>query len=103
MKDSQRMEAVIDPAIKTLKAIFRPGESEEADLVKARLASSVLSTWARLRASERAQEALYFNMAQALASDREQLAQYIELTMPNVLPIEAKKIEALPEPEKMAE
>lgn len=96
MKDSQRLEPVIEPAVKTLQAVFRPGEPEEGDLMKARLASSVLSTWARLRASERAQETLYFNMAQALATDREQLAHYIELTMPNVIPIGAIKVKALP-------
>lgn len=97
-KDSTRLEPLIDDAIQTLQTIFRAaGEHSGDELAVARLANSVLATWSKLKQSESAQEAVYFSMARELAEDREQLAHYIEVTMPHV-PLAQGSLKKLPKP-----
>lgn len=97
-KDSQRLEPMISGAVQTLERVFQPGEHDEQELIVARLASSVLATWAKLKQSERAQEAVYFTMARELAKDSDQLADYVRRTMPDV-PL-SKELNKLPTPKK---
>ncbi len=101
-RDSDRIDALIEPAVNLLKKIFTaPGDDlADKDLVNARLAGSILATWSRLKQAERAQEAVYFSMARELANDRAQLETYIKLSMPDVplvKVLEAKNIPKLME------
>jgi hypothetical protein len=97
-KGSQRLEPVIDEAVEILKRTFQAGELNDQELAVARLANSTLGTWAKLKQSESAQEAVYFSMARELAQDQEQLAHYIKVTMPH-LPL-SQDLKALPEGKK---
>ena len=98
-KGSQRLEPVIDDAVEILKRTFhQAGELNDQELAVARLANSTLGTWAKLKQSESAQEAVYFSMARELAQDQAQLAHYIQVTMPH-LPL-SQDLKALPEGKK---
>jgi len=99
-RDSARLEPIIEPAVQALRKVFMGGNHEDADVTAARLASSVLATWARLKQAERAQEGIYFAMARELAEDREQLARYIRLTLPDVPIVRVMDAKKLPEPKK---
>lgn len=95
-QDSKRLEPLLDDAIKSLRTVFR-GDRKDEDIAVARIAASVIATHSRLRQSERAEQGLLFNMAQALAEDKEQLAQYLRATvpeMPMVKKVEVKKVPA---------
>jgi hypothetical protein len=83
-RDSDRLEPLIEPAVKVLKGLFTGVNIEDNDISTARIAASSLATWSRLKQAERAQEAIYFSMARELASDKDQLAQYIKATLPDV-------------------
>jgi hypothetical protein len=97
-KDSDRLEGIIEPAVSALRKVFtQPGdELVDNDLTTARLASSVLSTWSRLKTAERAQEAVYFNMARELANDQNQLKEYIRASMPDVPLVKVLDAKELP-------
>lgn len=97
-KGSERLEPIIDEAVETLRKIFQADEPDTGELVVARLATSALATWAKLKQSEGAQEAVYFSIARELAQDKEQLAHYIEITLPH-LPLAAQGVsKKLPAP-----
>jgi hypothetical protein len=98
MKDSDRLEGLVEPAVQALKKVFiSPGdELIDNDLATARLAGSVLATWSRLKQSERTQEAVYFSMARELATDRVQLEQYIKMSLPDVPLVKVLDAKKLP-------
>ena len=98
MKDSDKLEGLVEPAVDVLKKIFtRPGdELSDNDVTTARIAGSLLATWSRLKQAERAQEAVYFNMARELASDREQLEAYVKASMPDVPLVKVLEAKTLP-------
>lgn len=81
-RDSDRLEPVIDPAIKALETLFRTIDPTEAEIMSAHMAKSILATWAKLKQSERAQDAMYFALARELSDNKEQLAKYIEVSLP---------------------
>lgn len=97
-RDSQRLEGIVDEAVSAIRLIFQPGEHTDGEVVAARIGSSVLATWAKLKQSERAQEAVYFAMARELAEDRDQLAKYIEMTLPDVPLVRVLDAKKLPAP-----
>lgn len=103
-RESERLEPLIDPAIQSLKRMFEGGREEE-DFTTARIASSVLSTWARIKQSERAEDAIMFSMARSLAHDREELERYLKVTMPDLpmLKVVNGETKQLPTPEADAE
>lgn len=84
MKDSERLEELVDPAVDVLRKAFESGTLTNKELGLARVASSTLSAWSRLKQVERAGDALRFNIARELATDKEQLAEYIRITNPEV-------------------
>lgn len=84
MKDSQRIDPIVDDSVRAIKVILQPGERDDQDIAAARIASSILATWARLKQAERAREAIYFTMARELATNREQLEEYIKITLPDI-------------------
>lgn len=86
MKSSNLLEDAVGPAVDILKKLFtnRDGEISDVDVSTARIAASLVSAWTRLKQTESAQEAVYFSMARDLASNPEQLAEYIRFSMPDV-------------------
>jgi len=99
-RDSKRLEPIIDPAINAIRSILTDGEHTDNEITAARIASSVLATWSKLKQSERAQEAVYFAMARELAQDQEQLAKYISMTLPDVPLVRVLDAKKLPAPKK---
>jgi len=96
-RDSDRLEPLVTPAINVLKKLFTGASTEEEDIATARIAASSLATWSRLKQAERAQEAVYFNMARELANDREQLAIYIKASLPDVPIVRVLEARKMPE------
>jgi|SRR3990170_8339014 len=86
MRDSDKLEELVVPAVGALKKIFTQASDNltDGEVVAGRLAATLLSTWSRLKQSERAQEATYFNMARELAKDPSQLEAYVKASMPDV-------------------
>jgi hypothetical protein len=82
MRDSERLDPIVDDAVQALRRVLKAGDHDEAEIQQARIASSVLSTWSKLKQTDRAQEGMYLTMARDLAEDRDELARYIELTLP---------------------
>lgn len=70
-------------AMNVLQKFFRKKDQASKDIGVARVATSVLSAWTRQQQTKSAQETTRFMVARELASDREQLADYIRLTMPD--------------------
>lgn len=102
MKNSERMEPLVEPAIDTLRKVFR-GDVDllsDKDISVARIAASSLSTYAKLVQTENAQQGLAYNIARDLAQNPEQLAAYIKATMPDTGFIEVMKAKELPEKTK---
>jgi hypothetical protein len=84
----------------TIDELARLARRRVADFLKAddhttmqiaeiRVATGVLATYARVKQTAGAREALTFMMARELAGDREQLADYIRATMPGAAIVKA--------------
>ncbi len=99
--DSDRLEPIIDEAVNAIHHIFTSNEHTDNDVAAARIASSVLATWSKLKQSERSQEAIYFAMARELAEDKDQLEKYIALTLPDVPIVKMLDAKKLPAPRKV--
>lgn len=82
-RDSSRLEPVIDDAVNAIKSILKRGEHDVDEFTQARIATSTLATWAKLKQSERAADGLALSVAQQIAGDPDELAQYVKLTMPD--------------------
>lgn len=91
-KDSRRLEPLLDPSIKVIKRALSEAEMSQDDLAKAKIATNVLSTFAKLKQSERAQEGNIISLAQLLTSDPAQRLEYIRASSP--------ELAKLPEPKK---
>ena len=77
----------------TLKEFFKNKARTSADIATARIASGVLSSYARTRQAAGAADALNFMIARELSSDRAELERFLVAAMPHV-PI----VRALPKP-----
>lgn len=100
-RDSDRLDRIIDPAVETLAKVFRGEAITEEQITAAKLAVTAIGAWTRLKQAERAQEGLYFNMAALLASDKEELKQYIRLSMPHVPLLRALDARQEPKPKSL--
>jgi len=69
-------------AISNLSSFFDGGFENKEDMLAARLAATVLSSWTRHKQTQGAREAVRFSMARELAADSERLAEYMRITMP---------------------
>jgi len=78
-----QFERLASDAIDSLSQFFRIAEPAADALGKARVAATVLSAWTRAKQTEGAREATTFMIARELATDKEQLRQYMELSMPS--------------------
>lgn len=76
-----------------LEEFFDSGAEVDTKAIgRARVASSVLSTWARERATQSATETRQVLMARELAENKEQLERYLKAAMPG-----APVVKAIPE------
>ena len=94
-KDVQ-FDELFQGAAQGLREFFQSGgDITEKELARARICSTVVSAWSRYEQTKRAKEATQFMMARELATNRDQLAAYVRISMP-----EASIIKALPQPLK---
>jgi len=75
---------VADEAISVLNRFFRQNEHTAKDIGVARVATAVLSAWTRQQQTRSAEKSTMFMVARELASDKEQLAEYVRLAMPDL-------------------
>ena len=85
----QRFISLADQAIGSLQQFFRKKERTTKDVGVARVATAVLSSWTRQQQTKSAEKATMFMVARELANDKEQLAEFIRLTMPDLSIVKA--------------
>jgi len=85
MRDTEKkLAGLADQAIDTLHIFFRQDDRTGKDIGVARVATAVLSAWTRQQQTKSAEKATMFMVARELASDKQQLADYVRLTMPDL-------------------
>lgn len=85
MKDAgNKLASLAEDAIGKLKDFFNQEEYTGKDVGVARVATAVLSAWTRHEQTKSAEKTTLFMVARELASDKDQLAEYIRLTMPDL-------------------
>ncbi len=89
----QKLGSLADQAINNLGKFFNRKERTSQDIGVARVATSVLSAWTRQQQTKSAERTTMFMLARELATDRDQLAEYVRLTMPD-----ASIVKLLPQP-----
>lgn len=86
-----KLGMLAEKAIKSLDDFFGRKDYTNKDIGAARIATAIISAWTRQSQTKSAEKTTLFMVARELASDKQQLAEYIRLTMPD-LPI----VKALP-------
>lgn len=89
----EKFGSLASDAMTTLTRFFHQKERTSKDVGVARVATAVLSSWTRQQQTKSAEKATLFMVARELASDKEQLAEYVRLTMPDL-----SIVKALPPP-----
>lgn len=84
MTTEKKLGSLAEQAISSLREFFNQGEHTGKDIGSARIATAVLSSWTRHAQTKSAEKATMFMVARELASDKEQLAEYVRLTMPDL-------------------
>lgn len=69
-------------AIDALEGFLDSSDDSKEALGRARIAGSILSAWTRHQQTMGARDATTFMLARELAEDREQLREYVALSMP---------------------
>jgi len=85
----ERFVSLADQAITALGRFFRKKERTTKDVGIARVATAILSSWTRQQQTKSAEKATMFMIARELSSDKEQLADYIRITMPDLSIVKA--------------
>lgn len=86
----KKLGNLADKAIESLSDFFRQkGEHTSKDIGAARVATAIISSWTRQSQTKSAEKATMFMVARELANDRDQLAEYIRLTMPDLALVKA--------------
>jgi len=80
----KKLGGLAEQAISKLKDFFNQEEHTGKDIGSARIATAVLSSWTRHAQTKSAEKATMFMVARELASNKEQLADYVRLTMPDL-------------------
>ena len=73
-------DSVANIALQVVSEYLQSPEDKSQQVVKE--ANKLLSSYARVRQTESAKEALYFSMAREIAASPEQLEEYMRLTIP---------------------
>jgi len=71
-------------AISRLSTFFNQEEHTGKDISAARVATAVLSSWTRQQQTKSAEKTTMFMVARELATNKEQLTEYVRLTMPDL-------------------
>lgn len=99
MKDqfSDLLGQASEISTKTLIEYLKSSEPDENGTLtkKARVASSVLASRIRWEQTTSSREKTVIGLARSLARDRDQLAEYVKITMPD-----SNIVKALPKPSK---
>ena len=83
-KAENKLEALASEAMNQLSGFFGREDFSSKDIAAARVSTSIISAWTRYQQTKGAEKATMFMVARELASDKEQLAQYILTTMPEM-------------------
>ena len=83
-KTEVQLQSLAGEAMSQLSDFFRLGEHGSKDIAVARVSTAIISAWTRYEQTKGAERATMFMVARELASDKEQLAQYISETMPEM-------------------
>lgn len=83
-KDGTGWGELTGESTRTLLHFLKAKDVGKEVLQRARIASSVLSTVVRHEATESARVKTMINLARQLAEDKEQLRQYIRISMPDI-------------------
>ena len=79
-----RFQELFNEASKALLEYFRGGIEDPQANTKARIATSVISSYTRHEATESAKEQTRVLVARQLATNREEFERYIQLAMPQM-------------------
>jgi hypothetical protein len=79
-----QLKSLASEAMGKLSDFFRLGEHGSKDIAVARVSTAVISAWTRYEQTKGAEKATMFMVARELASDKEQLAQYVAVSMPEM-------------------
>jgi hypothetical protein len=78
------LNVVAEEAVKNLTRFFQSDiQHTDKDMKVARIAGTVLSSWARAHSARGSQQALHFQMARELAGNRETLQRYVRFAFPD--------------------
>lgn len=83
MSTETKFGLLAEQAITALQRFFKKKENTTKDVGMARVATSVLSAWTRQQQTKSAENATRFMVARELASNKDQLAEYIRVSMPD--------------------
>ena len=82
MNESEKIIGLRDEAIKSLVIFLKGKDNSPAILRRAGIAGSALASWSRVYAADSGRQATMVTLATALAKDREQLKEYIRVSLP---------------------
>lgn len=99
---SDQFQQAAEESLKTLVDFLRSEGDDEKLMKKARVASSVLACHGRFEATKSVRERTIVGLARTLARDREQLAEYVKITLPESKIAGALPAPAKPQPEQKA-
>lgn len=84
-----KFAGLANEAMTNLSRFFHKKEHTTKDVGVARVATAVLSSWTRQQQTRSAEKATMFMVARELATDKDQLAEYVRLTMPDLSIVKA--------------
>jgi hypothetical protein len=84
-----KLGQLAERAMKSLDDFFDADDHTGKDIGAARIATAIISAWTRQAQTRSAEKTTLFMVARELAGDREQLAEYIRLTMPDLAIVKA--------------
>jgi len=82
--NEQKLGETIDQGLKVLQGVFRQNKPTKEELGKARLASSVLSTGARLLATKSSMLSLRLRVSQVVFKTPEEKREYLKISSPEL-------------------
>lgn len=88
-KADEKLSSLVEKAIASLDGFFKQDEHTGKDIGAARIATAIISAWTRQTQTKSAEKATLFMVARELATDREQLTEYVRLTMPDLALVKA--------------
>lgn len=85
MDESMGLTQLRNDAAKELSRYLKSEKVNGDDAKKARIAASVLGTWARVYSTDGARQRLTLNLAARIAGNKDELRNYIAASYPKVI------------------